>query len=136
MLDRDRLAKVLALTTSDQDGEVLAAISTANAILKREKMTWNDLLAPPPQSVSITLHRHRAPEGAYKSDENWSPPHLSDKVLIDTMFRAIYSQPRTGNEDFWRWLDDVHNKFEVYGRLTPGQYTALMKCYRRAVRGA
>jgi hypothetical protein len=41
--------------------------------------------------------------------------------MIDLMFRAIYAQPRTGSEDFWRWVDDVHNWWESCGSLTQPQ---------------
>lgn len=129
-LDRDKLAKMLAMTTSDKDGEALSAIRMVNAMLTKEKVTWGEVLAQAPPAVRISISRE-----AYEGDgEAWVPPHLKDKVLIDTMFRTLYSQPRTGNEDFWRWVDDVHQKFGQYGCLTQGQYTALRRCYQRATR--
>ncbi len=36
--------KLMALTTSDNDGEALAALRKANAILKRGGLTWQALL--------------------------------------------------------------------------------------------
>lgn len=136
MLDRDRLIKILGLTTSSSDGEALSALRKANEIIAGENMTWEEVLAQPVGNVvNITLTRG-APQAHYKQTDDWVAPHLKDKVTIDLMFRAIYTQPRTGNEDFWQWVDNVHNHFNQHGQLTVGQYQAIQKCYRRAVRGA
>jgi hypothetical protein len=126
-LDRDKLAKMLAMTTSDKDPEVLAAISMCNAMLKKENVTWGDILKDVPRDVRISISRE-----PYQQDENWKPPHLCDKVMIDLMFRTIYSAPRTGSEDFWRFIDDVHGKFRKWGSLTQGQFTAIQNVYKRA----
>jgi hypothetical protein len=44
-LDRDRLAKVLAMLASPHPGEALAAAQTALKFLHAEGLTWNELLA-------------------------------------------------------------------------------------------
>ncbi len=41
----DRLLKLLALTTSEADGEALNAIRMANALLKKNNLQWADILA-------------------------------------------------------------------------------------------
>jgi len=49
--ERTRLAKLLARTASDHDGEALAAIRKANEFLQRRGLGWDSLLAankPPP----------------------------------------------------------------------------------------
>lgn len=127
-LDKAKLAKIMALTTSDSGGEALAAVWMANKLLAAEKLTWEEVLASTPPAVRISIQRQ-----PYTAEENWSPVHLRDKVMIDLMFRIIYTQPR-GEESFWQWLDDVHEKFRRYGQLTQGQYTALRKSYQRVVR--
>jgi len=43
-LNRETLAKMLQLTTSGTDGEVLTAFRKANEMLKREGLTWYDVL--------------------------------------------------------------------------------------------
>jgi hypothetical protein len=137
LLDREKLLKLLRLTTSDHVHEVAGAMRAANRLIEAEKMTWEDVLAGPEKSFRISIHREQpqaTPNGFYEGEEAWTPPHLKDKVIIDTMFRAVYAQPRTGNDSFWDWLDDIHGKFEQHGSLTNGQYQALARCYRRAVR--
>lgn len=135
MLDRERLIKIMGLTTSNSDGEALSALRKANEILAGEKLTWAEVLKGGGPQVTVTVTRH-APAGGDVQTEEWVPPHLKDKVTIDLMFRSIYAQPRTGSEGFWQWLDDIHNRFGKYGQLTQGQYGALRKCYARTLRTA
>jgi hypothetical protein len=63
-LDRQKLVKLLAMTTSDKDPEALAAIRLANAMLDREKMTWGDVLKEAGTTLNIVLTR-------YKADDSW-----------------------------------------------------------------
>lgn len=128
-LDRDKLAKLLGLATSDNDHEAIGALRAANRLVKAEKMTWEEVLAGPEKSFRVSVQRR-----PYTAEEDWVAPHLKDKVMIDLMFRTLYAQPRTGNEEFWRWVDAVHHKFDQYGQLTPGQFVALRKCYQRVSR--
>lgn len=136
MLDRTRLAKLLALTTSDNDAEALSAMRKANEIIKGENLTWAELVTIEAQPlVSITVQRHAPTAGTVDGDDkDWQPPHLREARIIDPMFQAIYSQPRTGNEEFWQWLDSVHEQWRTKSRLTPNQYNAVRRCYNRTRR--
>lgn len=130
-MDRTRLLKLLAMTTSDNDGEALNAMRKANAYIGSWKMTWEDVLSQE-RVMNITLHRAAPSSAPYQGDDSdWNPPHLSDKVVIDTMFRAIFAQPRSDNEEFWQFMDSVHNQWQQKGRLTPGQFQAIRRCYNR-----
>lgn len=44
-MDKQRLIKILNLTTSDADGECLNAIRMANKLLKKENLTWDQVLS-------------------------------------------------------------------------------------------
>ena len=46
-LNRDQLTKLLNLTGSEYDAEALNAIRRANALLRKHRATWADLLARP-----------------------------------------------------------------------------------------
>jgi len=46
-LDRDKLAKVLAMLGSRRDGEVVAAGRSAHILLKDAGVTWTEVLTPP-----------------------------------------------------------------------------------------
>lgn len=122
---------MLALTTSSNDSEALAAIRKANDIVKGENLLWSDVLAQQ-QGTAINISLRPARE----NPQDWMAPHLKDKVVIDLMFRAIFAQPRTSNEEFWQFMDSVHNQWQANGSLTPAQYTAIRRCYSRAIKAA
>jgi hypothetical protein len=126
-IDREKLAKIMGMTTSDKEGEVLAAIALANAMLVREGTNWTNVLEGPVRVPKISITMYERP----KEEGDWLAPHLKDKVMIDTMFRAIYTQPRQGNEDFWREIDTMHNNFMKHGVVTQPQYIKLKKVYQR-----
>lgn len=131
------------MTTSTNDAEALAAMRKANEVVKGAGLTWNDVITSQ-NVVNISISR-QAPGGApfgmqredfQQSEQDWTPPHLTDKVLIEAMFRAIYSQPRSDNEEFWQWVDSVHQQWLDRRRLTPGQYRAIRRCYSRVMKRA
>lgn len=135
-MDKVRLVKLLGMTTSEHDGEALNAMRMANDLIKAAGKTWEEVLTAG-NVVNITLQRRQPAAEAYEAPaEDWSPPHLTDKVLIDAMFRAIYAQPRSDNEEFWQWVDSVHQQWLDRKRLTPGQYQAVRRCYSRAMQRA
>lgn len=129
MLDRVRLAKVLAMTTSNHDGEALSAVRKANDILKSENLTWSDLLGQA-REVTITVTRHAAPTTVYEPTESWTPPHLKDKVTLDLMFRTLFDHVPPGYE-FREFLDSVHAWYRKHGSVTAKQYQALRNAYVR-----
>ena len=49
-MDRDRLAKLLSLSQSDNDAEAISAIRKANSMLKKEGLTWQNVLGSVPSS--------------------------------------------------------------------------------------
>jgi hypothetical protein len=72
MLDRERLAKILALTTSTHDGEALSAIRRANEIIKGEGLSWELVLAQITMAQGVTIEVHRG---------NWGRP--DEHVLFE-----------------------------------------------------
>jgi hypothetical protein len=57
--DRERLTKLIAMSTSPHDGEALAATRKANALLANAKLTWADILQPENQRAAPPAD-HRA----------------------------------------------------------------------------
>lgn len=134
-MDKERLTKLMMMTTSDNDHEALAALRMANALISKEKVTWGEVLAAGGSTMTITLHRHAPQPHSYQTDESWVAPHLRDKVTIELMFRGVFAQPRSSHE-VWQFLDSIHAKWQKHGVLTQGQYQALRRCYQRATRTA
>lgn len=132
MLDKTRLAKILAMTTSDNDGEALSAIRRANEVIKGEGLQWHDVVCPASNVMNITIQRQPMSTGPVDGeDRDWQPPHLKDASVIDVMFRQVYAQPRTGSDGFWEWLDSVHQQWIERKRLTSAQYNSLRRSYNR-----
>lgn len=130
MLDRTRLAKLLALSTSSNDSEALAAARKANEIVKGAGLSWEEVLAPQAGNlVTVTVNRG-APHGYYRPTEDWEPPHLRDKVVIEVMFRSLYASGVAGTE-FGKFVDSVHEQFLARGRLTAPQFEAIRRAYQR-----
>jgi hypothetical protein len=73
VLDRERLAKVLALTTSDNDAEALAAIRRANEIIKGENLGWLDVIAQQ-HYLDISAAINKGPFATTDAPiEDWGP---------------------------------------------------------------
>ena len=71
MLDREKLGKLLAMTTSTHDAEALAAIRLACAMVARAGMTWDDVLVQVPPGLRVTISRGMEP---YVAEEAWPAP--------------------------------------------------------------
>ncbi len=127
MLDRGRLSKLMAMTTSDNDNEALAALRLANAMLAREKATWEEVLAPATRTLSVSIRRE-----PYQAEEAWVAPHLRDEVVISAMFAKLFDTAPT--PEFMKLLKSVHSRWIKHGNLTQGQYQAIRNAYNRAVR--
>ena len=70
---RDRLAKVMAMTTSNHDAEALAAVRRANGILAKHQLRWPDVLANAKAST-----QEKAQPGAGQWS-NWSQTKQSQE---------------------------------------------------------
>lgn len=119
----------MLMTTSDSDGEALNALRMANKLLAAEALRWPDVLQEE-RKVTVTVSREGWNGAPYKAEEEWVPPHLKDKVVIDLMFKTIYGTQMT--PDFKAFLDNVHERWKKFGSLTANQYNAIRRCYSRA----
>lgn len=135
LLNRKLLAKILAMTTSDNDGEALNAVRMANTMVTEAGETWEKVLGSGLQRpVTVTVTRHAAPEQRQQA-EDWIAPHLKDKVTIDMMFRAIYDMP-SGDPDFWQHIDGIHQSWKDYGAVSQRHYTDLRGVYQKLTASA
>ena len=60
--ERSKLKKLMALTTSENDGEALNALRAANRILARNDLSWEDLLISPPTSTYFSERSETRPK--------------------------------------------------------------------------
>lgn len=66
---RDRLAKVMAMTTSSHDAEALAAVRRANGILAKHQLRWPDVLLGSAKAKPSTQGKAQPGAGQHP---NWS----------------------------------------------------------------
>ena len=80
-LNRDQLIKLLNLTGSEYDAEALNAIRRANALLRKHRATWADLLARPqepakaqqPEPTQAQQRPRPMDSGTRKVKSVWNP---------------------------------------------------------------
>lgn len=106
---REKICKLLMLSTSDNDPEALSAIRMANKLMKNSGLTWLVFIdIEPPRS------KHQPePETAFVVDEE-------DVYSIIDYIRE-HAWP---NFDF-SFVDSVEKNFDEYGKLTYRQQKAL-----------
>jgi hypothetical protein len=121
-----QFAKLMMMTTSDNDQEALTAIRKANRILKMAQVTWDDMLkalyasaAPPPrpepewQNVNATEQRATGKK------------RYTNEKEINSFFDRIFARDMSG--DFEEFAMSVHLWWKDKGFLTERQYNAIKK---------
>lgn len=109
-VDLDKFIKVMLMTTSTHDGEVLNAIRMANAMLVEQNINWREFL-----------------EKIYDAKKTKGKKHSAD-TDIDTMFEELMQSihPR---KSFYRFVESVYESYLENGFLTPAQYDAIKKAH-------
>ena len=105
MLDIIKLAKLLEMTSSSFDGEVLSAIRRANFILKSENKTWSDLFQVK-QPLPFPLNK----------------PDFSDEHIRHMLVMCI---ARTRSKSGLEFLKSLQEFYRNRGYLTGRQLEAL-----------
>jgi len=87
--EKEKLVKLLNLTTSDSDGEALNAIRAANRILKKYDLTFGDVIALParPDTEGPT-------PPAYNPPPHYWPPTTSDPTDWINYIRQAQGQSK------------------------------------------
>jgi len=104
--DIEKLAKLLAYTTSSNDHECLVAIRKANGMLAEKNITWALFL-----------------EGKYPLDPSHKPEtvNVSDGDMdIDMMFEAVLNSVNSGT--FADLIRSIHDQWERTGSITDKQF--------------
>lgn len=127
MIDREKLIKVLSMTTSSSDGEALAAIRKANKILTENNTTWNNFIRgiPTPRPVS----RPSAPMGRGTSNAPRDFTKIYDDPEIPNMIEALR---RDAKGSFLGFVESISCQWHDKGYLTKAQYEAVINAFERA----
>ncbi len=142
-MDHVRLTKLLMMTTSSHDGEALAAIRKANAILKEAGVNWQEFLAgrlpssarmgpPPPKrdagprpSAREGEDFHRAPEDERELDRDYYDNVAEINIMFERARRKVRPHSSSG-----RTVAGIKKWWEEHEYLTRKQYEALRKACR------
>lgn len=113
-LETARLIKILSLTTSNHDGEALAAIRKANQIMRDLGVGWPDAFPR-------------------KEETRKSQKSVDDPETIFDLGHAYFDRMSESQKNFFRGL---RNYWDEHGRLSERQLFFLMKLVVEASKGA
>jgi hypothetical protein len=140
-MNKDRLIKLMMMTTSSHDGECLTAIRMANAKLAEENMNWEEVLngsstRPEPEPQRQRSRQQETPpweedEGQYDWDRGPPPAgSYSDRQEIELLFSIAFGNT-SQYSSFYQFLTSVNQWWSRKGFLTRAQYEALKRAARR-----
>lgn len=102
----NQLKKIMALTTSANDGERLSAITAANKLLAANKLDWNMVL-----SKLVTLEMEPTPAG------------MTDEEKDQAIAQAFYKLNGTRNP----FIQSLKDQYERTGFLSKDQRARLFE---------
>lgn len=126
-IDRSKLIKLMMMTQSSNDGEALAAVRKANALLKVSNLDWDSFIR------SIPVQRPKPPpsrpmgRGTTDNAPSSHQHHFKDPD-IPRMLASLMRDSKGGFRDFVESINEAWNK---YGYLTERQYEAIINAYER-----
>lgn len=116
--DRGELVKILNMTTSNNDNEALVAIRKANEVVKRHGVLWDAVIVASLEDNIPSFLRRNSGMPPARPQSVVMMEDILDEEISDTTREFIESLM-----DYWR----------TWGRLTPKQFAAMKKVYRRHV---
>ena len=107
---KEKLAKLLALTTSDNDNEALSAIRTANVILERDNLAWEDVLLGTTKRTQF--------------NDSYADYESTEEIeeMLSTCIQNV-------NGSAFDFIDSLYRFYNSRGYLTPKQIRSLRKFY-------
>ena len=122
--DYGKLAKVMQLTQSSSDGEALAAIRMANAMLAKVNLNWAELIKNDFEVPEDNLIALRA--GEY--DRTFPPVYEQARQSdIEEIFACLMTADIEQN--FMQVLQSIFSQYNRKRRLSIKQYATICKAY-------
>jgi len=127
--DYERFLKLMALLSSDRDGEILNAVAAASRILNSYGLDWTDVILP---RRLMRVRASAADDLAVDQDEegNGGPPPL-DRATPAVMYRHLMASANVSSDakrDIRRHAEAIRD-----GRVTPAIRGELQTMYTYAV---
>ena len=127
-LDKDRLAKLLSMTSSDHDAEALAAMRKANELLRLNKKSWAEVLSDPPPVAAPRPEVPRYASRAAPVPAGPPEPPPSHQRLRDyrNALRREPFLPRLLGFPFWLFIEILAFVFPRALLNTRGRFIATV----------
>lgn len=124
--DYGKLAKVMQLTQSSSDGEALAAIRMANAMLTKVNLNWaelikNDFEVPEDNLIALRAGEH---------DRTFPPVYEQARQSdIEEIFACLMTADI--EQGFMQVLQSIFSQYNRKRKLSIKQYATICKAYAR-----
>lgn len=126
--DYERFLKLMALLSSDRDGEVLNAVSAASRILNSYGLDWVDVILP---RRLMRVRASAAEDLAADADDGDGGPPPLDRATPAVMYRMLMASANVSPDakrDIRRHSEAIRD-----GRVTPAIRGELQTMYTYAV---
>ncbi len=112
---KEKIVKLLELTTSQHDPEALNAIRKANDVREKSGLQWIDVFAGPAPGSALppALKNRPAP-----------PPRI---VTVEMMFEQIFK--RTLSDALHAKMEEMHYVYGLTGQLSGEECSTLINTY-------
>lgn len=124
--DYNKLAKVMQLTQSSSDGEALAAIRMANAMLAKVNLNWAELIKNDFEVPEDNLIALRAGEHDRTFPPVYEQARQSDIEEIFACLLIADIEP-----DFMAVLQSIFSQYNRKRKISLKQYNVICKAYIR-----
>lgn len=143
-MDRERLAKLMMMTTSASDGEAVVALRKANTMMQAAGINWQEMLlgkqatmrgpvrpspppprrSPPPPPPPSQRGGNKPKREGVRSNAFDDEPDLRDADMITSVIEHLLETVNT-TSGYYAFVERMQGVFERKGRLTKGQFDAL-----------
>lgn len=144
-MDKERLTKLMMMTTSSNDAEVVVAVRKANQLLAQAGMTWEEFIrlrpvaprtsSPPPRTPSPAWEAPSVQREFAEFTSGWTynekkrtaevPPGISEDE-VDRLMELAVARVR-GSTSFGRVVRGIKSWWDRERKLTPKQLTTIKR---------
>lgn len=124
-MNKDRIIKLLNLTTSDNDHEALSAIRSVNKLLKQNNQMWDDVIR---DGIKVEYQQqyqqsYQRPPGTYEEREDirYRPTGESINELLGFCMARLAGK----HNSTAKFVDGLYDYYKKHKILSEKQYKAL-----------
>jgi len=127
-MDREKLIKLLLMTTSEHDGECLNAIRMANAELAKSNLNWRESIE--------RLNPYNPHNDGRAEDSHWEyhGPRFGREHFVPEMIAYLLENVNPAHS-FYQFVVSISESYLANAYLTERQYAAIKRAYSRTPKG-